>query len=54
MTKSQPKRPSNGRRLSTPTTTAEIICPACGGETVHIHGRMVCTTCRTIVQTCCE
>lgn len=29
-------------------------CPACGGRLVEIRGKLQCSTCRTICETCCE
>jgi hypothetical protein len=29
-------------------------CQACGGELIDIRGKMVCTRCFTINETCCD
>ncbi len=29
-------------------------CPVCGGKLVEIRGKLVCSRCRTICETCCE
>lgn len=30
------------------------ICPVCGAGTVEIRGKLQCTRCRAICETCCE
>jgi len=34
--------------------TPRAACPACGGRLVEIRGKLQCSTCRTICETCCE
>ena len=29
-------------------------CPLCGGHLIEIRGKMVCSQCHTICETCCE
>jgi hypothetical protein len=29
-------------------------CPACGGPLVEQRGKLICSRCRTICETCCE
>jgi len=29
-------------------------CPVCGGRLVERRGKLVCSRCRTICETCCE
>jgi hypothetical protein len=29
-------------------------CPACGGRLQEIRGKLVCSQCHTICETCCE
>jgi hypothetical protein len=29
-------------------------CPACGGRLVEIKGKLQCSQCRAICETCCE
>jgi len=34
-----------------PSTSA---CPVCGGRLIEIRGKLQCSRCRTICETCCE
>jgi DNA-binding response OmpR family regulator len=34
--------------------TPHAACPACGGRLVEIRGKLQCSTCRRICETCCE
>src|SRR4051812_41613366 len=39
----------------TPSTrTWRTACPMCGGRLVEIRGKLQCSSCRTICETCCE
>ncbi len=29
-------------------------CPVCGGRLLEIHGKLCCSRCHSIVQTCCD
>jgi hypothetical protein len=29
-------------------------CPACGGRLIEIRGKLQCSRCHTICETCCE
>jgi hypothetical protein len=31
-----------------------VACPVCGGRLVEIRGKLQCSRCRTICETCCE
>jgi hypothetical protein len=33
---------------------ARPACPACGGPLVERRGKLICSRCRTICETCCE
>ncbi len=33
---------------------AGTICPVCGGSTFEIRGKLHCSRCHTICETCCE
>jgi hypothetical protein len=48
-----PKPPEDARPRDTepPTTRA---CPVCGGRLFEIRGKLQCSRCRTICETCCE
>ncbi|MFO0907952.1 MAG: hypothetical protein U0794_06250 [Isosphaeraceae bacterium] len=53
------ERPENPPVGSNPPSTAEpapqtTACPACGGRLVEIRGKLQCSRCRTICETCCE
>ncbi|MGC8644306.1 MAG: hypothetical protein ACP5XB_30970 [Isosphaeraceae bacterium] len=45
---------------STPTQpidrreTCPPACPVCGGKLIELRGKLVCSRCRTICETCCE
>jgi CheY-like chemotaxis protein len=45
----QPDRPEpQGRE------TPRAACPMCGGRLIEIRGKLQCSTCRSICETCCE
>jgi hypothetical protein len=29
-------------------------CPVCDGQVVPIRGKLICSRCRSIVETCCD
>jgi len=29
-------------------------CPVCGGQLIEIRGKLQCSACHTICETCCE
>ncbi|WP_422930629.1 hypothetical protein [Singulisphaera sp. PoT] len=36
------------------TTPPRAACPVCGSPVMEIRGKLQCTRCRTICETCCE
>ena len=30
------------------------VCPVCGGRLIEIRGKLQCSACHTICETCCE
>jgi hypothetical protein len=36
------------------TCPQPVACPVCGGRLMEIRGKLQCTRCRTICETCCE
>jgi DNA-binding response OmpR family regulator len=52
---SQP--PTRGKEASASTeagAVSQAACPVCGGRLIEIRGKLQCSTCRTICETCCE
>jgi hypothetical protein len=47
----KPADENKPREPERPTTAA---CPVCGGRLIEIRGKLQCTRCRTICETCCE
>ena len=35
-------------------SSPQPACPVCGGHLVEIRGKLVCSRCHTICETCCE
>jgi hypothetical protein len=35
-------------------TGARRVCPVCAGQLMEIRGKLQCTACHTICETCCE
>ena len=33
---------------------AQPACPVCGGRLIEQRGKLVCSRCRTVCETCCE
>lgn len=52
MDESSPK--ADDRRPNDPGPPAQTACPACGGRLVEVRGKLQCSRCRTICETCCE
>jgi hypothetical protein len=44
-----PSSPSPGEAAAAP-----IACPVCGGKLIEIRGKLQCSQCHTISETCCE
>jgi hypothetical protein len=34
--------------------TVQPACPVCTGRLIEIRGKLVCSQCHTICETCCE
>ena len=34
--------------------SCRAACPVCGGRLVEQRGKLICSRCRTISETCCE
>lgn len=32
----------------------QSVCPVCGGSTFEIRGKLHCSRCHTLCETCCE
>jgi hypothetical protein len=30
------------------------LCPSCQGELTELRGKLICSACHTIIETCCE
>jgi hypothetical protein len=45
------ERPAGGDAAREPIRPA---CPVCGGPLVEQRGKLLCSRCRTICETCCE
>jgi DNA-binding response OmpR family regulator len=48
------KSAGSDRGGSSAQATPRAACPACGGRLVEIRGKLQCSTCRRICETCCE
>ena len=33
---------------------AQPACPVCGGRLIEQRGKLICSRCRTVCETCCE
>jgi len=44
----RPARPRDERESNKPA------CPVCGGSLIEQRGKLICSRCRTICETCCE
>ncbi|WP_165227928.1 hypothetical protein [Aquisphaera insulae] len=44
----KPDRPPN------PSEPCRPACPVCGGKLEERKGKLICSRCRTICETCCE
>jgi hypothetical protein len=52
---SDPLRSSGlDRRTTNEQAPLRPACPACGGPLLEIRMKLVCRTCRTVCETCCE
>ena len=40
--------------VSDPTETCRAACPVCQGRLIEIRGKLQCSRCHTICETCCE
>ena len=49
-----PTRASLSLRSTRERETCPPACPVCGGKLVEQRGKLVCSRCRTICETCCE
>jgi len=36
-----------------PTAVCRPACPVCGGRLIEIRGKLQCSQCHTICETCC-
>ncbi len=50
-TSGKPTDASNPKEPERPQTAA---CPVCGGRLIEIRGKLQCSRCHTICETCCE
>jgi hypothetical protein len=48
-----PKPPASAKHEQTRESCAPS-CPVCGGRLVEQRGKLVCSRCHTICETCCE
>ncbi len=59
---SEPTRTTNAALTSTASpqkkplheSTGRAGCPACGGRLIEIRGKLQCSQCHQICETCCE
>ena len=51
-----PKTPASERQEQTRESylSSSPSCPVCGGRLVELRGKLVCSRCHTICETCCE
>ncbi|WP_081613919.1 hypothetical protein [Rhodopirellula sallentina] len=42
------------RDASPGTCLSDPACPVCGGRLIDIRGKLQCTACHRICETCCE
>ncbi len=40
--------------VSEPHFASAQVCPACAGRLIEIRGKLICSRCRTICETCCD
>jgi hypothetical protein len=45
---------SEREAAETPAAVCRPACPVCGGRLVEIRGKLQCSQCHTICETCCE
>lgn len=50
------EEPSEDTSQKTESSDCEVfnICPVCGGRGIPFRAKLICSQCRTILQTCCD